>query len=316
MSCFETPPLAGLLALTHPNVPVYVVGGHALKQWVGGDWEGDVDVIVAAGTCREVGYDHSKKTRVLACDGRLEAVGTTLYRYRYAKEDTPPSECPPDIHPFTRVVKAGGTMAADIKIEPSDVPIHWVNGDQRVYDIFSTEVSDIRLLLTSAFDLNICAIGYRVIPWDVEQGIRTMRAFYTAIRRTGVDMPADVRRYLASWTLESSPRPELCRQWFFGDQFDERAARKEPGTYAILQWQRCSTGKLGGAMTTGTRGRARALKYQRRGYQIAETPPRVATDDFGGVVQDAITYRAEKLYEKEERERKRVRVRELMLTMK
>jgi hypothetical protein len=143
-----------------------------------------------------------------------------------------------------------------------------------------------------------------------------MRAFYAALNRRGVSMPGDVRRYLASWVIESQPRPAVCRQWVFGDQFDERAARREPGTYAILQWQRCSIGERGGAATAGCQGRSRALKYQERGYQIAETPPRPTIPEFSKMVMDAVTYRAEKLVEQEEREKKRQRVREKMLEMK
>lgn len=260
------------------KTPIYVMGSYALWQWLGEPEEwlpGDTDIFVDI-------------TQVPAENRNLVSGAISDVAALAGKMATPVDKGSmiPCKDPFVSVTRYGGTTYVQHAYgRRTWVPWYYVLGRDRanMNDPIqvSTQYMDADVILCKAggqkilddhFDLNVCAVGYRVRPYTPQDGLDAIFTIFLVFRRFGVDMCKDVRKLLFSLVMERLPDPLVVREWMYGQDFDPRAALKDPNTFAILRWERSSAPKGNVLM----RGYHRAKKYMDRGYQVVEYPSRLA----------------------------------------
>ena len=315
----KIPVLPATLARLYPGHAVYVLGGYALWQWAEGDWTpGDVDVfITGVGAARLVGEDFVNKRQIYRGDPAAEDIRRSCEEYGYAMNMTPQSEIPAHVYPLARTrwheamanTRRQTNRYADFR---ALVPYQTTAGDPNQYDVFSTHVSDIAGMMTDSFDLNVCAVGYQVVVWNMWQAFGGLRAFYASVIRLGYEFPPDIRRLVGYYVMETQPQPKVSRRWIYGAQFDPAAARREPGRYAIIRWQCCSLPEKSSLTTLMVQGIGRIDKYTRRGFLVAEAPSRTEIPIYPKVCNAAAYHMAEKVYRERKRQCRDDDIRELM----
>jgi len=138
-----------------------------------------------------------------------------------------------------------------------------------IYDIFTCTTNDISAYMDRRFDLNICCIGYKLVPYNHNNSIFEL---LKVIHRLYPYISKDVRKIIVSFVVST----EYAKEWIYGDRFDHEAAMGNG--YAVLEWKKSFTKPNPGVVSKAKRGFSRFVKYQKRGYKVAEYPSRM--DDY------------------------------------